>query len=62
MIEKFLHRCAGQVAYFEHRTRFPPLQPQGCSGGWKRVKRLSYKGHMMDALVPAGDEGRDKLR
>ncbi len=28
----------------------------------KRVKRLSYKGHMMDALVPAGDEGRDKLR
>jgi hypothetical protein len=24
--------------------------------------KLSYKGHMMDALVPEGDEGRDKLR
>jgi len=22
----------------------------------------SYKEHMMDALVPEGDEGRDKLR
>ena len=26
----------GKVAYFERRTRFPPPQPQGFGGGWKK--------------------------
>ena len=28
----------------------------------KSIKFISYKEHMKDALVLAGDEGRDKLR
>lgn len=27
-----------------------------------RIKRSSFKGHIVDALVLEGDEGRDKLR
>jgi hypothetical protein len=35
---------------------------QLCFQGFFGENLLSYKEHMMDALVPTGDEGRDKLR
>ena len=49
------------VSDFGRRKISTIVVRESSSGGWREFE-LSYKGHMMDALVPAGDEGRDKLR
>ena len=48
-----------------HKARQPPFFTKGKetdrAAGFQTTES-SFKGHTVDALVPTGDEGRDKLR
>ena len=47
---------------YGNKFRYRRLKYNDDNRSWISKKRSSFKGHIVDALVLEGDEGRDKLR